>query len=432
MGSTDDYDFRSFPAAIDAEGRATPATRAWILAETQGFHGAHPVDAEIDRSAAHQAADGRLLRGAYATRTPAGAIDPERPVATFSSYTSTLNVGGDALLPVHLISDVTVRPTHRRHGILRRLMTDDLTQAHADGFALAALTVTEATIYGRFGFGLATWLQKVEVGTDLRFRMLAEPRGRCELVDPVSLEALAPVVFAAFHAAHPGSVDRQSAYRDIVSGADGEKGERDHAVRAAAHYDESGAIDGYVVYKVGSWEEAPGELEVVDLVAATDDAYLGLWQLLASIDLVQKVTFHAAPVDDPLRWALSDWRLVKTVSVDDWLWLRVLDVPRAFEARGYLEGREGEVVLEVQDALGFAAGRFRMRVAGGRATVTAEPAASPDLVLDASVLGSLYLGGVDPTVLAAAGRLHERTPGAAARLRALLAPVAPLYGITHF
>ena len=55
---------------------------------------------------------------------------------------------------------------------------------------------------------------------------------------------------------------------------------------------------------------------------------------------------------------------------------------------------------------------------------------TPDVEMDAAALGSLYLGGVDPRVLARAGRLSEHSPGAAGRLaRLFAAPGVPWNGI---
>jgi predicted acetyltransferase len=428
MGSLDDYDFRTFPAAAD--GDEAGATRAWLQAETQGFHEPRLGEKALARATENMVSDGQMLTGVYAHARPESSLGAEVPVATFATFERTINVGGDALLPAHLISAVTVRPTHRRNGILRQMMTADLDRAVADGYAIAALTVSEATIYRRFGFGVATAVHSISVGTDQRFRLLTEPAGRCELIDAREIATLGPEIFAGFHAGRVGSVDRHSKYWGRISGLDGEKGDDDPSVRGALHYDDAGAIDGYVTYRFSGWESDPQVVEVVDLVAQTPDAYLGLWQFLASLDLVTTVTYGAAPTDDPLRWALADWRLISVKSVDDWLWMRILDVVAAFEARRYVN--EGSIVFGVADALGHAAGTYRMLVAGGRASVTRDDAAAPDLELDASALGSVYLGGADPRVLAAAGQLAERAPGAAAAFARLLAPVAQPYGITHF
>ena len=183
-------------------------------------------------------------------------------------------------------------------------------------------------------------------------------------------------------------------------------------------------------YLFKGWDTAPQTLEVIDLVAADDNAYLGLWEFLASVDLVERIEWGAAPADDPLRWAVANWRSLALTGLEDLLWIRVLDVVAAFEARAY--GGSGSMVLQVTDALGYANGTYRLAVADGQATVTRDDSAAPDVSLEAPTLGSLYLGGVDAVTLAAAGQLVEHTPNAALRVRALLAPVASVYGSTHF
>ena len=51
---------------------------------------------------------------------------------------------------------VSVEITHRRRGILRALIERQLREAAARGVPVAVLTASEASIYGRFGFGVAT------------------------------------------------------------------------------------------------------------------------------------------------------------------------------------------------------------------------------------------------------------------------------------
>jgi predicted acetyltransferase len=234
-------------------------------------------------------------------------------------------------------------------------------------------------------------------------------------------------VFARFHAAQTGSVDRHVGIWHHVSGMVDSDGQEDRGVRAALHYDGDGGIDGYVSYKVCG---DPRTVKLLDLVAADDNAAIGLWQYLASIDLTETVSWNQGRLDEPLAWALENPRLLTVKAEEDWLWLRILDPVAALEARPY--GSTGELVLRIVDALGHASGVFRLAVTDAGASVTRDDAASPDLELDAWVLGSLYLGGADPGTLAAAGQLHEHTPGAVRTLSTLLAPDQPVYGITPF
>jgi predicted acetyltransferase len=112
----------------------------------------------------------------------------------------------------------------------------------------------------------------------------------------------------------------------------------------------------------------------------------------------------------------------------DALWVRVLDVPAALAARPW--GRDGEVVLEVADPLGHAAGRFRVVTRDGVAEVTTTDA-DVEVRLDADTLGALYLGGVRAEPLRRAGRLTGSEAGLAIWATMVDAGPAP-YCITGF
>ena len=187
-----------------------------------------------------------------------------------------------------------------------------------------------------------------------------------EIADRKVLLELAPQVFERVHRLTPGS-DRRGR-RPTGSGPPAS------SAGTAARTRRSGApctttppatVDGYVSYKFAGWDTKPYTMEVVDLVAATDAAYLELWQFLGSIDLVERISWQDAPVDDPLTWALEDPRCVESSDHRDMLWLRILDPAQALGARRY--SADGSLVLAVSDGLGFAAGTFVLEVSGGEA-----------------------------------------------------------------
>ncbi|HWC31357.1 MAG TPA: GNAT family N-acetyltransferase, partial [Dehalococcoidia bacterium] len=361
----------------------------------------------------------------------AHSLAADTPVATFATLRKDLNVGYGRQLEAQLITAVTVRGTHRRQGLLRRMMTEDLAGSKADGLAMAALTASEASIYGRFGFGVATFERSIKVDTGPRFRLRHTPTGSVEIADRKVLLELAPGVFERVHRATPGSIVRQDAYRQRSSGTLGRDGAEDESIRCALHYDAKGEVDGYVAYKFAGWDSKPYTMEVIDLVAATDSGYLELWQFLGSIDMIQRITWSEAPVDDPLTWALEDPRCIESGENADMLWLRVLDTVKALGARHY--SSDGRLVLRVSDALGLAGGAFTLSVSGGEATVAAAPEdAEADLSLDVADLGSIYLGAVCPVTLAAAGRITEHVPGAALTARLMFAVERAPHCLTHF
>ncbi|MEZ2389991.1 GNAT family N-acetyltransferase [bacterium RCC_150] len=404
----------------------------WLQAVGHGFHDERRSEELIDKILGMYRADNRELTGVYVNgEPPLHALNPNFPVATFGTLDNKLNVGFGRELLTRQITAVTVRGTHRRNGILRGLMTADLAAAKDDGIAMAALTASEASIYGRFGFGVATFERSIKVDTGPKFRVRHDAVGSVEIADPRVLLDLAPKVFEGVHNSTPGSIVRQDSYRHHVSGAMKRDGGEDRAIKCALHYGPGGTIDGYVSYKFAGWESKPYTVELVDLLATTDEAYLELWQFLGNIDLVDQVSWPDAPVDDPLAWALVDGRCVTSSDYRDMLWLRVLDVPAALSARRY--GTDGRLVLQVRDGLGFADGTWELASDGGHVTVrAAERGTQADLSMDVTELGSIYLGAVSPVTLAAAGRIREHSEAATLAAQRMFAVERPAHCLTHF
>jgi len=417
------------PAAGDAR-----LLQGWFQAVRRGFHEGRGSTTGHARWLEHVRTDAATLRGAWPEHDPVGS--GTIPVATFTSWASSINVGGpdQPALPAHLISDVTVAPTHRRRGLLRRLMTADLADAAAAGFPIAALTVSEGSIYGRFGFGAATFVREVEVEVTSRFGYRADvpdDDGSLVLAEPAEAWKTVAGIFARFHEQTRGSVARPQFYEPWLSSAyDFHDDSTDETrQRVAVHLDAAGTPDGYAIYKVAEEEnDGRGVVTIVDVAALTPAAYLRLWRLLADIDLVERVVWKKAPVEDPLYWALVEPFAVRRAHVGDYLWVRVLDVERALTARPW--GTDGTAVLGVDDPLGHAAGRFRVAVVDGRAEVT-RTEAEPDVTLAADTLGALYLGGVGARTLAASGRLGG-SPEAVATWAAMCDAGPAPYCITGF
>ncbi|MEO3943107.1 GNAT family N-acetyltransferase [Paenarthrobacter nicotinovorans] len=427
------YSVRRFPAVADKEDSdAYSRCATWVQAVSHGFHQQKRDDEYIARTLSAYSADQRELTGVYINGSvPEHSLGADVPVATYATMRKALNVGFGRQLEANLVTAVTVRGTHRRNGILRGMITADLESAKDDGLAIAALTASEGTIYGRFGFGVATFERSIKVDTGPRFRLKGEPVGNVEAADPSVLLELAPRVFDRLQRLSPGSVDRQEYYRLLASGSIGQDGKPDTSVRCALHYDLTGALDGYVSYRFKGWDHKPYAMEIVDFVAATQAAYLDLWRFMGSIDLIEEVVWAEAPVDDPLVWALEDPRCVDASDVRDMLWLRILDIGAALQARHYPSA--GRLVLEVEDSLSLAGGTWVLESDGGAAAVVSEAAGeAADLSMDISDLASIYLGAVSPVTLAAAGRIREKSAGAAFLAQQLFAVERPAHCLTHF
>jgi predicted acetyltransferase len=393
----------------------------WFRAETRGFHGAEP-SAAVTEQQHSRLLDGHRLVGVWDPTTPA----PDRPVATTICWPADLTVPGRRTVSAWAISGVTVAPTHRRRGIARALMEAELRTAVELGLPLAVLTVSESTLYGRYGFGVAALARDVKISTRrVRWTGPAAP-GRIHFVPTEQLAVDGHEIVERVRRETPGQIsyDREGTLwlRQLGLSADDDNAKKLRCVR----YDDSGGTpQGFAIYRVTENEQdfAEHELTLHALVAATPEAYAGLWRFVLEIDLVSTVTAHLRPVDEPLRWMVSDFRAVRVTEVDH-LWVRVLDVPAALGARTYAD--MGRIVIAVDDPQGHAAGTWALDVgAAGTATVSAVDETA-DVIVTASALGSLLLGGVRATALAAAGSVH----GDAARLDEMFrSPVEPYLSI---
>ncbi|TDT32873.1 putative acetyltransferase [Naumannella halotolerans] len=416
--------------AQSADPAENPDVVRWWRAVNQGFHGERLSDDRLARMVEGSYDDDLLLRGVYDREIPEPG-NPNRPVATFCSADGSLNVGGRTLLPARLITDVTVRPTHRRRGLLRTMMSAELAEARDAGLPVAALTVTEGSIYRRFGFGPATFETGVTVQTNMRFGLQVPPAGgNVVLVDAARVQEYAADIFAVFHQRVPGSVSRFSTVPTHVSGVwDFGLGKENRRTRGAIHLSADRRPDGYVTWEADRQADQFGKITITDLVATTAQGYLELWDFLGHIDLIEEVHWRQAPVEDPLRFALNDPNLYQVTDYRANVWLRLLDVAAVLQARPWV-GR-GTVVIDVSDSLDLVPGRYLVEVADGSARVTRtdQPA---DVALDAAALASISLGAVRPSTLQKAGLINELRSGGTDNLDQLVAAPAPVWGITHF
>lgn len=350
--------------------------------------------------------------------------DPEMPIGTVNSWPIAMTVPGGTAIDVWGISSVTVAPTHRRKGIARALLEGELRTASALGLPFAALTVSEATIYSRFGFESAAMAVDLSINTHRARWIGPEASGRVQFVPRSDMRAQADALTETARLQTPGDVRAWPRFWDNRFGLTSMSENDGKKMRAIRYDDADGAAQGFAVYTVA---EDPADysnhtLNLSYLLALTPDAYAGLWQHLLSLDLVATIKAPLRSVDEPLHWQVADRRAI-TSTEHDHLWLRIVDVAASLTARTY--SAPLDTVLEVTDPLGCAAGRFRVLVEGKTATI-AETVDAAALTLSVNELSALYLGGVSALTLARAGRIVEHTSGAAAALDvAFRGPVAP-------
>ncbi|MGQ4478653.1 GNAT family N-acetyltransferase [Streptomyces sp. SAS_276] len=340
--------------------------------------------------------------------------DDGRPVGTAASYPFELTLPGETLIPAPGVTAVGVLPSHRRQGVLSAMMRHQLTALRDSGEALSVLLASEALIYRRFGYGPATYTARLTVP---RHRAaFAAPRaggaaatGSVEVLRRAECGDILEEVYDRYRRAQPGALSRPHRWWALRAG----QPPISPAPRyVAVHRDADGVPDGYASYSLG---EAT-TLTVDETIAVDDAVFAALARFALGHDLVSQVVFRHVPPRHPLRWQLADFRAGEVSGDTDWLWVRLLDVPRALTARGWFT--DGELVLAVDDPFLNGHGRYLLTVRDGKADCV-PTGREPDLSLDIDDLGSLYLGGTTPSTLVRAGHIRAHHPDATARADAL-------------
>ena len=334
--------------------------------------------------------------------------DESSVVGTAGTWTFEMTVPG-GYVPCGGLTWVSVLPSHRRKGILTAMMRNQLDSVRDRGEAIAALWASEAIIYGRFGYGLASEgieeLKIDRVHTELRY---GPPfSGRTRYVERAEALEKWPAVWDAVRAVRPGMHNRTRGWWEHRIFRDPPwPGPPGYSQNFNIQYEEDGQVLGYARYRVKEeWHDGvpASTLAVSALMASTDAAYAGLWNHIFGVDLIQTIVGEWRPVDEPLFYMLSDSRRLGRRPGDS-LWVRMVDIPRALEARRYRA--EGRVVFEVADEFcPWNAGRYALEGGpdGARCKATGEDA---DVRLTVNELGALYLGGTRAYPLARAGRIE--------------------------
>jgi predicted acetyltransferase len=298
--------------------------------------------------------------------------------------------------------------------MLHRLHDD----ARARGDVAAILTASDGSIYPRFGYGVAASVAQWSLDAHrATLRHAADTAGDLDLLLGVDAAATLAEAWVRLRGTRAGWLARsEDWWRIIVGPKEQWKGGGD--VHTLLLRDTTGTVTGAAVHRihfdvdrgVQNWR-----VEVLDLFGADAAIEARLWQELCRLDHVSTVGVRVGPVDEPLRWLLTDPRQMKVATIVDLLWLCPLDIPALLSARTY-GASPGPIVVAVTDDFDpVNAGTYRIDGGPDGAECTRIVGVEPDLALESSDIGMLALGGTTPSVLAAAGRLVECTPGAVAR-----------------
>lgn len=346
------------------------------------------------------------------------AFRDDRLVGTALAHSFRLTLPGSTEMPVAGVADVTVLPTDRRRGILTALMRRQLGDVRERGESVAILHASEGSIYGRFGYGPTTRQIHLSIGkADTVLRPDLPESGDVRLLTRQDAESVLPTLYDRWRRDQPGALSQSNAYwtrifRDPPDDRHGSS-ERMYAI---SHAPLSADPNGYAIYRTkAEWGHGVpcGTLTIHSLIALSPTARVTLWRYLLGMDLMGTVEWRTLPVDDPIRWMLSNERAARVLEDTDMLWLRLVDVQSALSARRY--SIEGEIVLDIRDPF-CPQNEGRYLLNGGPLGAHCAPTTRrPDLQVDIRDLASAYLGGVHLTTLGRAGLVQADNPAALLR-----------------
>jgi len=262
-------------------------------------------------------------------------------------------------------------------------------------YPIAGLEASEAGIYGRFGYGpAAIWRELSVHRREARFHGDVGDPGGVRTVRPAEHREKLEDVYERWRRQTPGGLYSPPRLWDEVFAEREETRNGGSAFFCLLH------ADGFALYRVHGDDK--DRIEISKLAAVTPEAHIALWRVLLGMDLYKQVKTWTHP-GDVLPYLLTDPRLVRTTLSEDGLWLRLLDIPRALEARNYAS--DVSAVLDVSDGVLGGGGRFALEIRDGKTRCVSTDAPA-DVHTDLSVLGSLYMGAHQASAFATANRLR--------------------------
>ena len=336
-----------------------------------------------------------------------GAFVEDRLVGTADAVTSGLTLPGGTIVGHAAVTHIGVLPSFTRKGIATDLVRHQLHDIAARGEVIATLRASEATIYERYGYGVASSSQSVEVQTArAALRPGVGAGGSVRLLDAAQVWDVLPRIYAANRPSRPGTIDRPDVWWQGLR----LRTESSSGAWYVAVHGEPGSETGFARYRpinTETWFVSDQRTIVVeDFFAPNTEAYLGLLRFLLGLDLIDRVMFWMLPVDDPLPWLLLDRRAARVTAVHDETWLRVVDVEKALTARQY-EG-SGAVTIAVNDPL-LPDNSVTLTIAGDGTEPTEQ---RPQLQVGVAGLAAVLLGDATWRSLAVAGLARADDPAA--------------------
>lgn len=348
-------------------------------------------------------------------------------IGTANSFLGEITLPGGAQVPHAAVTQVGVLPNFVRRGAMKALLSRQLQDSYQQGIAVASLRASQGGIYGRFGYGIASWAQSLSVDKGLLPPLPAsEINGQIQLLSLAEGWPVMQQIVQAFPESRAGSLSRWPQWWAFQQFRLAEAG-LNHYVAILQRDGQARAFVRYHAQHNDNWLYSQQRTLVVDdLHAADDQDYRSLLQFLLQLDITQHLNFSSRPLDDALPLLLGNVRAVQVTNQRDETWLRVVNVAAVLQARRYQS--EHSLIIGIEDDL-IAENNGRWRISANDVSTSDQPA---EITLSVTALAMLLLGGNKAWQLALSQPLDAAKPDALARLEALFATTRQPWAGIHF
>ena len=326
------------------------------------------------------------------------AMDGDKIVGNALSYPMVMNIPG-ATSKIAAVASVSVQATHRRKGLNRKMMKFQLENIHEREEPLAVLQATESIIYGRYGYGMASFNDTLEIErSHSKFAEPFEPSGQLSFIERDEAKNIFPKIYSRAILGRNGMIERTpewwEARFDLPSW--------DNRIETGiwnVKYTKDTELLGYVRFRIDD-----STLHVIELMSTNLESYKSLWQFCLQMDLTKNIKAYQRPTDEDLKWILADPRRLNAKSKDQ-NWVRLVNVQEALSNRKYWI--DGSINIKVvDDFLDWNNNTYSISSENGESECI-KTNEDPDIILNVRDLGATYLGGINFSVLQKAGRVEE-------------------------
>lgn len=305
---------------------------------------------------------------------------------------------GENLIPMAGIAAVGVAPEHRGKGVAFQLLSHTLEELYHSGYPISVLYPATQVLYRKVGYEQGGSYCLWELPTDTI--QISEKNLPITSISPINYEQF-EAIYQQQARKNNGNLDRNFAIWQKTLEVQGKQESYAYLIG------EKNQPEGYVIF---TQEKGSNGLHLIlkDWGLLTPNSVKHFWAFIAAHrSLVSQVEWKSSPIDSTLL-SLSE-QTAKIKYQKRWM-LRVVNVPLALSKRGYPQGIETELHLEITDDIIVANnGKFCLRVSQGCGEVT--PGGKCNFRLNIRGLASLYTGLFTPIQLQLLGYL-DATPDA--------------------